>query len=103
MVKSFPAPRASFYICIFCLFIWLHQVLVAAHWIFQLWHLGFSSLIRDLTQVPYIRVQNLNHWTTREVPPGTSFTAVSEALITFMMSLPGHEDKDHKDHLYYAQ
>lgn len=30
--------------------------------------MGFSSLIRDLTQAPCIGMQSLNHWDAREVP-----------------------------------
>ena len=69
------------------LFIWLHQLLVAAGMIFSLccsmqdlslWHVGFfaptckllvvasSSLTRDQTWAPVLGPWNLSHWTTRE-------------------------------------
>ena len=66
------------------LFIWLHQVLVAAHGVFvescEIFHCGTWSLYLCLAgsmgfsswhvgfHVLCIANQILNHWTTREVP-----------------------------------
>ena len=67
----------------FEIFIWLHQVLVAAGKVFDRGtptlvmacrltcpcsRLGLSSPTRDRTHVPLIARQILNHWTTKEVP-----------------------------------
>ena len=58
---------------LFYVFIWLCQVLLATmcdpwlwHANIQLCHAGSSSLTRNRT--PALAVQNLSHWTTREVP-----------------------------------
>ena len=37
----------------------------------QLQHGGSSSLARDQTQAPALKVWSLSHWTTREVPEGS--------------------------------
>ena len=72
----------SFLFLIFIYLFWLHQVLVAAHRMFDLCcgigllvvacgipHRIPSSLTRERTQAPALWVQSLSHWTTREVPP----------------------------------
>ena len=64
------------------IFIWLCWGLSCR--ISQLWHVGSSSLIRDWTWAPCIGVQNLSHWTNREVP-GWYFwgTTWPNALVVF--------------------
>ena len=63
------------YIYIFNLFIWLRQIVVAAHRIFSsssanswLQHVGSSSLTRDGTQAPLHWEYRVLSWTTREAP-----------------------------------
>ena len=64
-----------FYFNFYLLFIWLHQVLVAAHGKLYLQlansylqHVESTSLTREQTWAPALGAWNLSHWTTREVP-----------------------------------
>ena len=63
-----------FYFNFYLLFIWLHQVLVAAHGKLYLQlansylqHVESSSLTREQTWAPALGAWNLSHRTTREV------------------------------------
>lgn len=45
------------------------MALLGLRWsMWTLAHVGSSSLMRDQTQAPTLRVQNLSHWTTRASP-----------------------------------
>ena len=47
----------------------------------SLQHVGSSSLTRDQTQVPFLGVWHLTHWTTREVPVSLLFNTLSRFII----------------------
>ena len=64
------------------IFVWLCWGLSCR--ISQLRHVGSSSLIRGWTWAPCIGVQNLSHWTIREVPGWYSWgTTWLNALVVF--------------------
>ena len=61
---SFPTLGLVFW----SLYLFIYSYLDCA-WVFLV-ACGLSCLTRDRTWVSCIRKQSLNHWTTREVPPG---------------------------------
>ena len=51
----------------------------------SLQHVGCSSLTRDQTQVPFMGVWHLTHWTTREVPVSLLFNTLSGFVIASLL------------------
>ena len=76
------------------LFIWLYQVLVVAREVFQLQHLGSSSLARDRTHIPALAARSLSQWKQGKslqyyiVIKGICGVGVTQIGVEFQMSDP---------------